>query len=55
MRQIPSGGLFDVVVIDESIVWVGDISPLGYPRKGDCSLRFVNREVAADLLAVLGR
>ena len=43
----------DVVVIDGSLVWCGDVAPLAYPRKDDCSLRFVSREVAIELAEAL--
>ncbi|MBR3326966.1 MAG: DEAD/DEAH box helicase family protein [Atopobiaceae bacterium] len=40
----------DVAVVDDSIVWYGGIAPLAFPRREDCSLRIVSREVAASLL-----
>lgn len=43
----------DVVVIDGSLVWCGDAAPLAYPRRDDCTLRFVSREVAAELAETL--
>ena len=49
VRLACGGEPLDVVVIDGSLVWSGDVAPLAYPRRGDCSLRFVSREVAAEL------
>ena len=36
-------------VIDDSLVWYGSISPLGYAGGGDTMLRFDDREIAAML------
>lgn len=52
--QLANGGEpLDVVVIDGSLVWCGDTAPLAYPRRDDCTLRFVSREVAAELVEAL--
>ena len=40
----------DYAVCDASLVWYGSIAPLGFPRKDDCSIRFANRELAAELI-----
>ena len=40
----------DYAAFDESLVWYGSIAPLGFPRKDDCSIRFVSHEVAAELV-----
>ncbi|MBP3883941.1 MAG: DEAD/DEAH box helicase family protein [Olsenella sp.] len=44
----------DCVILDGGLVWFGDVAPLGYPRRGDCALRLVSREVAESLLETLG-
>ena len=50
MQVRPRGSsALDVVVIDDNIVLYGGIAPLAIPRKEDCSLRIVSREVAAAL------
>ena len=49
VRLANGGEPLDVVVIDGSLVWCGDTAPLAYPRRDDCALRFVSREVAAEL------
>jgi hypothetical protein len=54
MRLANGGEPLDVVVIDGSLVWCGDVAPLAYPRRNDCSLRFVSREAAAELTNALG-
>ncbi|MBR3325925.1 MAG: DEAD/DEAH box helicase family protein [Atopobiaceae bacterium] len=52
--QLANGGEpLDVVLIDGSLVWCGDTAPLAYPRRDDCTLRFVSREVAAELVEAL--
>lgn len=53
VRSAREGGPLDVAVIDGSLVWCGDVAPLAYPRRDDCSLRFVSREVAAELTKAL--
>lgn len=50
VRTAREGEPLDLVVIDGSLVWYGDVAPLAYSRRGDCSLRFVSREVAAELM-----
>ena len=35
----------DFVVVDDGLVWFGGIAPLAYPRKEDCALRIVSREL----------
>ena len=52
--RLASGGEpLDVVVIDGSLVWYGDLAPLAYPRRDDYALRFVGREVATELVEAL--
>ena len=53
VRLANGGEPLDVVVIDGSLVWCGDAAPLAYPRRDDCTLRFVSREVTADLVDAL--
>jgi superfamily II DNA or RNA helicase len=53
VRLANGGEPLDVVVIDGSLVWCGDTAPLAHPRRDDCALRFVSREVAAELADVL--
>ena len=53
VRLANSGKPLDVVVIDGSLVWCGDVAPLAYPRRDNCTLRFANREVAAELAEAL--
>lgn len=53
VRLASGGEPLDVVVIDGSLVWSGDTAPLAYPRRDDCALRFVSREVAAELVEAL--
>ena len=50
VRLASGGEPLDVVVMDGSLVWCGDVAPLAYPRRDDCALRFVSREVAAELV-----
>jgi len=38
------------VVLDQSVVWYGSINPLGYVSKDDSALRFIDNEVATQLL-----
>ncbi|MBO7673785.1 MAG: DEAD/DEAH box helicase family protein [Atopobiaceae bacterium] len=44
----------DFVVIDDALVWYGNVAPLAYAQKGECSLRFVSREVAQELVEPTG-
>lgn len=37
------------LVCDGSLVWFGGISPLVFPSRDDCSIRFINAELAAEL------
>ena len=53
VRLASGGEPLDVVVIDGSLVWSGDTAPLAYPRRDDCALRFVSREVAAEFVETL--
>ena len=46
-------GPLEVVLIDGSLVWCGDVAPLPYPRGGACALRLVSRGVAAGLVKAL--
>lgn len=55
LRLARGGEPLDVVVIDDSLVWCGDTAPLAYPRRDDCMLRFVSREVAAELVEALAK
>lgn len=50
VRLARQGEQSDFAVIDDALVWYGDIAPLSYPRKDECSLRFVSREVAGELV-----
>ena len=43
----------DLVVFDDEVVWYGTCAPLGYPRADAAAIRFVGRDVAADLLGIL--
>ncbi len=38
-----------IAVIDERVAWYGTLPLLALPKQGDCSLRIVSAEVAADL------
>ena len=40
----------EFVIFDEALVWFGTIEPLGNPKPDDCSLRFIDATVAANLL-----
>ncbi|MBR3312632.1 MAG: hypothetical protein IKG18_00690 [Atopobiaceae bacterium] len=42
-----------IAVIDGRVAWYGTLPLLALPREGDCSLRIVSAEVAADLCDVL--
>ncbi len=53
VRFARGGEPLDLVVIDDSLVWCGDVAPLAYARKDDCAIRFVSREVAAELTQAL--
>jgi hypothetical protein len=50
VRMTKGGASSDCVVLDGGLVWFGSVAPLAFPRRGDCALRLVNREVAASLL-----
>ncbi len=52
---IKAEGRLRVSVIDEEIVWYGTIPLLAFPKKEDCSIRFKNSEVAAELLSEIQR
>ena len=43
-------GRLCATVIDEETVWCGTIPLLAFPKKEDCSIRFKNTEIAAELL-----
>ena len=43
-------GRLCAAVIDEETVWCGTIPLLAFPKKEDCSIRFKNTEIAAELL-----
>ena len=38
VRLASGGEPLDVVVMDGSLVWCGDVAPLAYPRRDDCAL-----------------
>ena len=42
-------------MIDGSLVWCGDAVPLAYPRRDDCALRFMGRDVAVELVEALAK
>lgn len=43
-----------IAVIDSRVVWYGTLPLLAMPKEGDCSLRVVSAEVAADVEELLG-
>ena len=43
-------GRLCAAIIDEETVWYGTIPLLAFPKKEDCSIRFKNSEIAAELL-----
>lgn len=47
---IRAEGRLCAVVIDEETVWYGTIPLLAFPKNEDCSIRFKNSEIAAELL-----
>lgn len=50
VHAISGAAALDYAVFDEQLVCFGGVAPLAFPRKGDCSLRLVSREVAAALV-----
>lgn len=53
--SIKAEGRLCASVIDEKIVWYGTVPLLAFPKKEDCSIRFNNSEVAAELLSEIQR
>lgn len=53
--SIKAEGRLCASVIDEKIVWYGTVPLLAFPKKEDCSIRFKNSEVAAELLSEIQR
>ena len=47
---IRAEGRLCAAIIDEETVWYGTIPLLAFPKKEDCSIRFKNSEIAAELL-----
>ncbi len=47
---IRAEGRLCAAIIDEETVWYGTIPLLAFPQKEDCSIRFKNSEIAAELL-----
>ena len=47
---IRAEGRLCAVIIDEETVWYGTIPLLAFPKNEDCSIRFKNSEIAAELL-----
>lgn len=47
-RRVPNSAVFD-----GSLVWFGGIPPLAFAHADDCSIRIVNRELAAELEGAL--
>ena len=47
---IRAEGRLCAAIIDEEIIWYGTIPLLAFPKKEDCSIRFKNSEVAAELI-----
>jgi hypothetical protein len=43
----------NAAVLDGSLVWFGGIPPLAFAHADDCSVRIVNRELAAELEGAL--
>ena len=43
-------GRLCAAIIDEEIICYGTIPLLAFPKKEDCSIRFKNSEVAAELI-----
>ena len=48
--SIREEGRLCAAIIDEETIWYGTIPLLAFPKNEDCSLRFENSEVAAELL-----
>lgn len=44
-----------IAAIDDRIAWYGTLPLLALPKEGDCSLRVVSAEVAADVRELMGR
>lgn len=42
-----------LAVIDSSLVWYGDITPLAYPTRDADALRFASADIAGELLDTL--
>ena len=55
VRTSNEGEPLNVVVMDGSLVWCGDVAPLACPWRDDCALRFGSREVAAELTEALAK
>ena len=53
--SVKTEGRLCAAVIDEETVWYGTIPLLAFPKKEDCSIRFKNSEVAAELLDEIQR
>ena len=49
-HAIRAEGRLCAAIIDEEIVWYGTIPLLAFPKNEDCSIRFKNSEIAAELL-----
>lgn len=47
---IRAEGRLCAAIIDEETVWYGTIPLLAFPKNEDCSIRFKNSEIAAELL-----
>lgn len=47
---IRAEGRLCAAIIDEETIWYGTIPLLAFPKKEDCSIRFKNSEIAAELL-----
>ena len=49
-HAIRAEGRLCAAIIDEETIWYGTIPLLAFPKKEDCSIRFKNSEIAAELL-----
>lgn len=49
-HAIRTEGRLCAAIIDEETIWYGTIPLLAFPKKEDCSIRFKNSEIAAELL-----
>lgn len=49
-HTIRAEGRLCAAIIDEETIWYGTIPLLAFPKKEDCSIRFKNSEIAAELL-----